>query len=160
MKANTGYTYVELLIGLLVSSFVMLTIGAVWGLGKRSYDAVQNEMAIYSDVSYGFKLIQNRVRQAKSIKKESAAGNWVDEKLLVNDLIVFGLYRPSGSATTDFVCVKDKANETSREVLFSVPVNKPLDLTVTISGSSVSVSLQGEKQNIPFTLQTTVLRRI
>jgi hypothetical protein len=153
-----GYTYTEMLISLAISSFVVLSIGAASNIGRRSYGKVVEETKVYTDISYGFKLMQNRIRQAKNLSTQAASGVWVSNKLIVNDG-AFGLYRAAGSLTIDFVYLADKDNENVREVIFSVAASASVNFTVNISGKAVTIRLYGEKKNIPFDVSTTVVRR-
>ncbi len=159
MKKKKGFTYTELLISIVLSSFVVLSIGAASTIGRRSYEKVVEETKIYSDIAYGFKLLQNRIRQADSLTTQPAAGAWVSATLIVNNRWVFGLYRAEGSPTIDFVYLNDKNDETAREVIFSVAETSPVSFTATVSSKAATVRLNGEKKKIRFDISTTVIRR-
>ena len=153
-----GYTYTELLMSLAISSFVVLSIGAASNIGRRSYEKTIEETRVYTDISYGFKLMQNRIHRAKSLSTQAASGSWVSSRLIIDDR-AFGLYQATGSPMIDFVYLADKDDENTREVILSVSTNASVNFTVTINGKAATVRLYGQKKNIPFDVSTTVVRR-
>jgi type II secretory pathway component PulJ len=159
MKNHCGYTYIEVLISIVISSFVVLTISTVSSISQRSYDKTMREAGIFSEISYGFKLMQNRVRSGKSLTKQSASGQWVSEQLIISNKEAFGLYRPTGSATIDLVYLKDKSQTNSREVILSVPTSDSVSFNVTINGNSATVRVNGIKKSSAFDMSTVMVRR-
>jgi type II secretory pathway component PulJ len=159
MKSNSGYTYIELLTSLVISAFVVLSITAVSSISQRSYDKTMKEASVFAEVTYGFKLMQNRVRSAESSIEQSASGQWMSEQLVLNNKEAFGLYRAAGSSTTDFVYLEDKSQTNNREVILSVPNSNSISFNVTLSGKAVTIRVNGNKGKIPFDLSTVVVRR-
>jgi hypothetical protein len=159
MKNKKGVTYIEMLVGIIVSSFVVILMAAVLSLCRTSYARTVNETELFSDAAFGLKLLQSRVHRAKSLIEQAAGGQWMSEQLVIDNTEAFGLYKPTGSTITEFVYMADRAQPNNREVIFTVSANDTASFSVTISGAAATVQLNGKKQKAPFDLSTIVMRR-
>jgi len=159
MRNRHGYTYVEMLVSIIISSFIVLTVAAVSGVSQRSYHKVMTEAGVYSDITYGYKLLQSRVRGAKSLSIQAAGGQWCSAHLMINGQQAFGLYQPSAGANIEFVYMKDVSDPSAREVIFHLASDETMNLNITLSGKSVTFQLSGQKSKVPFNIATTVARR-
>ena len=115
------------------------------------------ESSIYNDISYGFKLIQDRVHKSKTIAVETATTPWLGQKLITGNE-AFGVYYQVGSSQ-DFVYLPDKNDDSNRKVILSVLDTDVLNAAFTINGGKVTVTLSGSKGEIPFNISTTVKSR-
>ena len=163
MKNNRGFTIVELLVSMIVSGILILTIVYISSISRNSYQKVLDEAAVFDDITYGFKLMQNRVHQTSGVTIESATGSWASQKLVVENGDVdnvFGLY-DSGN-TIDFVYLDNKDYESQREVLFSIPIpsTETPNLTFSQNGKALTAHFTGTKNKIKFDLTTTIQRRV
>ncbi len=188
MKNNKGFSITELLIALLITAILVLIIGILSQIANSSYNKANLQQQIYNDLSYGLKLMQQRVRGSQSsVIKLTSKSNppWVNAQELTIDTAVvnggsqnvgFGLYQESGSTQRDFVFLADKNDETRREALFSVSgccdTSNDLNFTVTCDSTnplnpsdcstgvkSITVSITGQKNKIPFDMESTILKR-
>ena len=166
MRNKNGFSLTELLVSIVVASILILTIGVLSSIANGSFNKISSEQQTYNDISYGFKLMQNRVRIASSMSKTTTKPNppWVNSEELVVDNVAFGLYQASGGTKRDFVYLADKNDETNRETIFTVP-DANLSWTLTCNPSScsspksITLILTGKKDNIPFDMETTVMKR-
>ncbi len=155
-----GFTFVEMLVSLMVSAVVVLTIGSISGICRNSELKTRSESQIFDDIAYGFKLLQNRVHEGKSLEEETLGGHWLGNQLVIDHDKVFGVFQDDGSAVRELVYLPDKSDETARQVIIGFSASDSVTLDVAKNGSkSVSVSVSGEKGNIPFSSSTDVMRR-
>ncbi len=161
MRNKNGFSLVELLVSIVVASVLILTIGVLSSIANGSYNKINSEQQIYNDLSYGFKLMQNKVRASSTVSITAASGSWVSPRVSVSDGN-FGIFRNTTSlATREF----SYDNGTTREVILSVPdpnnSSAILDLTAvqTATSNAVTVTITGTKNNMPFNMQTTVTKR-
>ena len=190
-KSENGFSLMELLVSMICAAVLMLAVGVLSSMANSSFNKISSQQQIYNDISYGFKLMQNRVRGALgSVSKSTApttswfnmsvSGTGTPEWLEV-DKGAFGIYQSPGSTQKDFVYMSDKAADASvaanRETIFSVP-DANLTLTVqcdcvrvssttyacsnpscTNKPKSITMVLAGQKDNIPFDMESTIYRR-
>ena len=159
MRNEKGFSLVELLVSIIVAAILILTTGVLSSIANRSYYKFNSEQQIYNDISYGFKLMQNKVRSAASMSKITTKPNppWVNGEQLVIGTAAFGLYQAAGGTKRDFAYSANGTAET--EAIFSVP-DANLTLTIdSISAKSVTITLSGKKDTIPFTIKNTIMRR-
>ena len=159
-----GFSLVELLIGIVIGAILVLTIGVLSSVSLGSYNRFSKESEVYNDIYYGFKLIQNRIHANKVSIVTNPGAPWKSDKIVITGTTErFGLYQPTGSNSIELIRFPD-ATETlnNREIIFSIPINSQWanpTLTVTPSGNTFAINLQGTKDNLPFNLSTTILMR-
>src|SRR5262245_40282490 len=98
MKNKNGLTIVELLVSILIASILILMIGAMSMIANRSFSKVRDQQSVYNDLSYGFKLLQFKVRAASSIAAGSQPAPWISgDHFQIGSTGVFGscTYKPS-----------------------------------------------------------------
>ena len=161
MKKQTGFTLTEMMVSLVVASLILFLLGSVSVLGDSSYKKLAKEAGIYQDIVYGFKLMQSRVHGSQHLAIQGASGSWFSSKLEV-DNAAFGLY--TNGNNHDFVFLKNRLDETQREVIFSVPSADTVSLSFSpiMSGTQtigVQAHLTGERDKIPFDLATMIKER-
>ena len=166
MKNQKGFSLVEMLVSLIMAAILILTVGVISTIANSSFSRLNKEQQIYNDISYGFKLLQYKVRASSSIAAGNRSAPWVSGQHFLVDNGAFGLYQTS-AATTDFVY----DNGVQRETIFSVPQPGTVTLScpVPVASQSVTVHLVGKKlvtvgsfgemNYISFDMQTTALRR-
>jgi len=167
-----GFSLVELLVSLVVASILILMVGVLSSIGNKEYSKVMNTESIYNDISYGFKLMENQVRSSTSMTIQTNPTNppWESSRLLVKHKKIvgavatfvqgaFGLYQASGSTTKALVYVPDTSIPNTFETILSISSTETLNLTLTPNGNSVTVKLDGVKNNIPFAIANVILRR-
>jgi prepilin-type N-terminal cleavage/methylation domain-containing protein len=159
IKNQRGLTLVEMLVTLVIAAIMMLSIGVLSGMSNRSYARQREEAAVYTDVSYGFKLLQNRVHEGGSLQVLSQSGQWQGNRLMISSHQVFGIYQASGSTTKEFVYLPDSTNENNREIILSVPAPGSLNVNVSVTGGAVNLQVYGTKGKTPFDFSTVVVRR-
>ena len=166
MKNINGFSLIELLIGILIAAILILTVGVLSSIAGSTFNKLNSEQQTHNDISYGLKLMQNRVRGAQSlVSKLSTKPNppWVNQEELIADNAAFGIYQVAGNAQKDFVYLADKTDESKREIIFSSPDGN-LGWTVNCNpnctaATSVVVTISGTKNKVPFNMGTTILRR-
>ena len=166
MKNQKGFSLVEMLVSLIMAAILILTVGVISTIANSSFSRLNKEQQIYNDISYGFKLLQYKVRASSSIAEGNRSAPWVSGEHFLVDTGAFGLYQ-TNATTTDFVY----DNGAQRETIFSVPQpgNITLSFPVAITSQSVTVRLVGKKlatvgsfgdrNYVSFDIQTTALRR-
>jgi len=161
MKNNKAFTLIEMLISLVVAAILVLTCGVMASIGNANYVKVIREGQMHADIAYGFRLLENYVRESQNIKPpETVGGAWVGARLVV-DGGAFGLYQLPGNPNIDFVHVPDISDETVRDVLISVPdPGMTFFPEYSITTNSVEVELTGVKYKIPFAYATIIARRV
>jgi prepilin-type N-terminal cleavage/methylation domain-containing protein len=188
MRNKNGFTMVEILMAMLIIAILVLIIGILSEIASNTYNKLNKKQQIYNDISYGLKLMQQRVRSSQSsVVKLTGKPNppWVNgEEVTIDTAIVngisqnggFGLYQASGTTQRDFVYLPDKTDETKREAIFSVygccDASNDLNFTVTCSSSNpgnpndcslgvtaITVIISGIKEKIPFDMESTILKR-
>ena len=173
MKNNRAFSIVELLVGIIVSSILILTIGVISSMGNAGHTKALNTQVLYNDISYGFKLIKNKVRSSDSIAVNATPTDppWKSSVLLVNHQQVvggvatvvqgaFGVYQAASSTTQAFVYMPDVSVPATFESILSLSTTETLNLIFTsVTASSLTMQLNGQKDNIPFDVTNVVLRR-
>ena len=168
MKNQKAFSLVELLVCLVIAAVLILTVGAISSIANSSYNKINSQQQIYNDISYGFKLLQFKVRNSTSaIASGNQPSPWISgQHFLIGSSDVFGL-QTSGSDTN---LVYDNGNtETILNVPAAVTTNcsnlttmiNCINLTfpVSMTAQSVTFRISGVKDKVRFDMQTTVLRR-
>lgn len=163
MKKDNAFTLVEMMITLVITTFLILAIVTSVNIGNRYYGKLCQETGIYNDIAYGLKLIANRVHTAQVFSISTGTSPWSGQCLVVGNE-KFGVY--NSGASIDFVYLPNKNDESKREVILSVALNESLNLNFTdadyptLKGSAVKIKVSGTKYNIPFNFSETATRRV
>ena len=156
MKNNNGFSLVELLVSIIIASILVLTVGVLSSVANSSFNRLNSEQQIYNDLSYGFKLLQYKVRGSSSIATGNRASPWISGKHFLIDGGAFGLYQ-SSSTETDLVY--DNGTQIEKILLVPQPGSVNLSFPVAITSQAVTVRVSGAKNNVSFDMQTTIARR-
>ena len=174
MKNKKAFSLIELQVSLTIAAIMVLIVGVIASLSQNSYNKSNKEAQLYNDISYGFKSMQNKVRSSPSMSAICPSGSWISNKVNVSSGS-FGIFRDTSKtpATRDF----SFDNGVKREVILSVPdadnSSLNLDLATPVNcdtgaalltcGTSpvtyIAVRISGNKDNLPFSMCTTILRR-
>lgn len=152
---------------MIVAAVFMLIIGAVAHIGHRSYNKLQKEAQIYSDLGHGLKLVRNRVRNSSTnlsiVNAPDGDPRWVGTNVLLVDGGGFGLFQETGSSRVDFVFVPDINNVNHRDAIFSIDTadNDQNTIEFTRVNNTITIQkIQGIKGEIPFSMpDVSILRR-
>jgi len=157
MKSEKGFTLVEMLVALLISSILILMVGVLSQVAFSSHDRIRTKADVYDDVFYGLSRLSFQARKASTITLKTWANPPWLPNMLVIDNSAFGLYRPAGSLTTDFVFVPDINNTANREPILTGA--NPLTFTFSVSGKLVTVQeLSGTKNSEGFSVSDFKLK--
>jgi len=159
MRLLKGTTLIELLVVLIIGLMILLAVGAVSDIGKRSQNKLIVEASIYNDISYGFKLIQRKVHGVGLVPPDNTVVNgWVGSRLVVGSE-AFGVYTHSGGS--DFVHLPDRFDLNDRKTILSVLTSDTLSFTPLVDPNigNVDITLWGTKSGIPFNMTTYVKSR-
>jgi len=154
MKFKRGTTIIELLVVLMIGLTMLLAIGAISDIGKRTQRNLINEASIYNDISYGFKLIQRRAH-GSALDSEGPPANWVGDRLITGSER-FGVYvHPGGQ---DFVHLLGSG---VRRTILSVLNPDTLSFIPNVDATidNADISLSGTKNGIPFSMTMYVKSR-
>ena len=155
----------ELLVSILIASVLILTIGVMTTVANNSFKKANFRQSVYNDLSFGFKLLQAKVRVANSIATGNKPAPWISgQHFLINTNATFGLCQysfstdqcQSGGSETALVYT-DGANQ---ETILRVPA--PGTITVSfpaLTTTAVTISVSGAKNGVSFSMQTTATRR-
>src|SRR5690349_13746798 len=91
MKNIKGLSIIELLVSLVVSSIIILMVGVLSSIANRSFNKLNKEQSIYSDISHGFRLLQYKVRNAASLTAGTTLSPWVTNEYFLIDSAIFGI---------------------------------------------------------------------
>ncbi len=158
LRSQSGLSLVELLVAMIIAAILLLTVGALSRISIASQRRSFNEMQVHADLSYGFKLLRNRIREHGFATDTPGSGSWLGDRILVRNG-AFGVYQNTN--TEDFVYVPDISDESIREVLLSVPNAGILNLTLSnlTPPRTITVQIDGETNGIRFEMLTTVTKR-
>ena len=155
MNNKNGFSLVEVLVSIVIASILILTIGIISSIANGTYNKLSKEQSIYNDISYAFKLMQNKIHMSSTLAVGSNPSPWITNQHFVVDGGTFGLYQTSATAK-DLIYVSGGTTET----LLTVPQPGTITLSMAItSGKYITITLSGKKDNIPFQMETAVLRR-
>jgi prepilin-type N-terminal cleavage/methylation domain-containing protein len=157
MTNKHGFTLVEMLISLLVAAILVIVIGKLSDLAMSSSAKTRKQLEVYNEIMDGYKIMQKHIREASSCGSVTpGSGTWVGNIIEcppnqpgVNG-VAFGVWFDSGLSMRQLVFLKDKNDNTDREVLLEVPMtsafpNNSLTLTGTLSSGVMNVTISGEK---------------
>jgi prepilin-type N-terminal cleavage/methylation domain-containing protein len=165
MKNKKGFTLIELLVSLLISSILILMIGVLSSTANRSFSKANDQQGVYSDLSFGFKLLQTKVRSASTLAAGNKPAPWVSgEHFLINTSGVFGLCEFNFNTNQCQAGGSDRAlvysDSASQQVILRIP--PPDSITVSfpsLSATAVTIMISGTKDDVPFSIQSTAARR-
>ena len=169
MKNIKGFTLIEMQVSLVIASILVLAIGVVAGMSTRSYNKLQKEAQIFNDITYGFKLMENRVRRCRLPLQIEHPDNlltgWITGERLIVGNEAFGLFSEKGGSTIDWVHLPDKNQESIRDIIMTFPTHiEPGEvgqlLSMTCDAQKVEVRLKGKKEGVPFNLAANIKRRV
>ena len=171
---NKAFTMVEMLVALIVALIMILVMGVISSTSLSSNRKQRVGLDTYSDIHYGFKLMENKIRSAASdiTNNSSPGGGWRGSRLEM-DNVYFGVYRDSSSKTRSLVYVSDAtsfncstATPSNCETILKIddPTNDDNLLlfkppTPIIIGNAVTVQISGKKENFSFNLSETIKKR-
>ena len=150
-----GLTLTEVLVGLIIGSIVLLSIGVMSSTAIGSYERLRKESEVYADISYGFNLIKYAARN-------SSTANATNTTLTCGN-------RTFQTQGNDFVY--QDSNGTHPII---TGVSTPLDFKIycsqdaggnweldkcSSSSTIFHVTLSGKKDKVAFNLYTDVMRR-
>lgn len=158
MKSIKGTTLIELLVVLVIGLAMLLAIGAISDIGKRTQRNLLGEASIYNDISYGFKLIQRRAHGSVLDKEGPPTNSWVGDQLITGNER-FGVY--THLRGQDFVHLPNKNDNNVRRTILSVLNPDTLNFVplVNIAMGSADITLSGIKNGILFNMTTYVKSR-
>ncbi len=169
LKTKKGFSLIELQVTIIIAAILILIIGVISDASLGSYNKIKKEGEVFSDIYYGFKLLQNRVHAANNVTSGTLSSPWIttnNVKIIINNTERYGLYQPAGTTTIELVRFASAAAEltpSSRETILSIPINATWanpTLALTQSGNSYTITLTGTKDNVPFNLSSTSTKRI
>ena len=154
IKDKRAFSLTEMLVSIVVAAILVLTIGVISRISTGTYASLTKEAQVYNDISYGFKLMQNKVRgSGNHIIIKSVSGSWVSSRLEVGKH-TFGIFQNGSNREFSY------DDGLKREVIFSVQSSGVLNLTFSsVTNDTATVRLDGEKDKIKFDMSTIILRR-
>ena len=163
---NKGFSLVELQVSIVIASIMVIAIGTVASIGTKTFNNYQEEARIFTDIGYGIRVLQKKVRESLSYETVNVpavdSDQWINPQLKVDDEL-FGLYQKSGSDRREFVHLKDWTNVSEREVLFSLPAgdNPNWSFIDCADGPGLCISLNNNTDaDVPINLSARIKRRI
>ena len=165
-----AFTMVEMLVSLIVAVILILAIGVISSIALSSNRKQRVNLDTYSDIHYGFKLMENKIRSAVSaISTSTPGGDWRGARLEM-DGVGFGVYRDPTSQLSSFVYVSNLTSHncsttapSNCDLILKIPdpTNDPnvLSFTPTIVGNAITVKIFGINEKYPFNLAMKILKR-
>lgn len=144
MFAKTNYrafTLTEFIIGLIVAAILILMVGVISQTANDSYNALNKEARVFGDLSYGLDLVEKSVRKAQTVSVDTL------NKTLTTDNIIFQ------KNNSDFI-YSDTTDNSNHTIMSGVNI-----LNFTPNGRLINVTIEGEKDNEPFNITSSVTRR-
>jgi len=154
MKYQNGTTLIELLVVLVIGLTMLLAVGAISDIGKRTQHKLMDEASIYNDISYGFKLIQRRAH-GSALNSAGPPTNWIGNQLITGNER-FGVYVHSGGQ--DFVHLTGGG---VRKTILSVLTPDTMNFIPVVCATidNADITLSGTKNGIPFSMTSYVKSR-
>lgn len=145
-----GFTLTEMIIGMLITSILILTIGVMSSTGVSSYSKLGKQAEAYNDLYFGVDLIERSIRRAHTVSVDTT------QNTLTVDSFIFK------ADNGDLVYI-DTANANKRNVIVSgatnlqfVPTNPSVGLYKAIINDSIKLD---EKNTIDLNVSVNVMRR-
>jgi prepilin-type N-terminal cleavage/methylation domain-containing protein len=134
---NRGFTLTEMLVGMLISSILLLTVGLMATAGTNSYNKQRNIAEIYNNVTSGVDFLESNIRKATVVSWNSGAktltGSWVN------------------GSTYNFVIRSTNGNLTYSDTLYGA-MTAPIMRNVT----AFSVSNAGNLYNVTININASL----
>jgi len=145
-----GFTLTELIIGMLIASILILTIGVMSGVGISSYNKLSKQAEAYNDLYFGVDLIERSIRRAHTVSVDTT------QNTLTVDSFIFK------ADNGDLVYI-DTANANKRNVIVSGATNLqfvPTNPSTNLYKATISDSIRlDEKNTIDLNVSVNVMRR-
>ena len=160
MMNDKAFTMVEMLVALIIALILILAMGVISSTGLSSNRKQRVALDTYSDIHYGFKLMENKIRSATSTV------SWASNQLTMSNVDNSGVTYTSifkvqaNGANKDLVYLSDYVNNAldKSEVIYA-GTDASLVMTVNVVGSKITVHLSGTKEKFKFNLADTITRR-
>jgi len=166
-----AFSLVEMLVALVVSSIIVLTIGAMSSISLSIHKRTRQEAAVFADITYSLKFIKRQVRGAGSLFREDPPpADWIAPRLILDSTSAVGLYNlPGDSSRTELIYLanKDDADIAGNKiVLFYVdqgenkdPMDNTINFTFPDPDSTITIDITGVKNGIPFDITNLTIKR-
>ncbi len=140
-----GFTIIELLITMVISSVLLLTLGGIARIALSSHDRLWQEAKVVNDTAYCLDLLRHSLRGARNVTLDAGNG------ILTADNLIFKI---DGS---DLVFI-DTDNSNQRNVILKDADSLAFS-PVYVSAGYYRIDLSGEKNNFNFDYSINIQRR-
>ena len=152
----TGFTLIELVVGLAIGAVIVLIIGVISSSGIGSYEKSRKEAEAYNDIFYGFSLVQRNVRQALIANADDATDTLTADNFVFKKNGSDFIY--TDTATNADILILKMDTSLGETLDFSVSPQSGKLFNVTLSGQKV-INLGYRKVTVPFNLTTQAMER-
>lgn len=174
IRSIKALTMVELLVALVISSVLLLMVGALSNIAFSSHAQLKKEGDVYSDLFYGLSRISFLARKATVLKPDNVWPHQSGSNTLFVDYkddpddpdsdvyqCAFGLYSDGENMKLVFIPDRTKSpNQIEREnILEKIDITPLPSFVVTQIGQSVSIDIQGTKNKEAFNVSHFVVKR-
>jgi len=152
-----GFTLAELIIGMLISSILILTVGVISGTAVTSYEKLRKEAQAYDDLYYGVDLIERSVRRAESVSWGSntlTLGMW--DNTTNPPQPYSAIFQNNGNSLT---YKRDSRSSDAPDIVMQGVSNLTFAPNPPTNTTLFNATLNGTKDNIVFTRSISVMRR-
>jgi MSHA biogenesis protein MshO len=156
---HKGFSLVEILITLIVSTIVVLMVASLGTMAYKSYKGLRSNSDVYNDSQYALQVIREAVRQSfTTIPATSSTCLTVPTSAATNDYFY-------SNGTTGFIFGVTACGNTasaSNKTIISGVTNLAFTPTVTstnMESQLVTVTLSGSKNGLTFNYSMNVTRR-
>lgn len=158
MKHNThGFTMMELLIGILISSILVLMVGAISSISLRSYERMRQEAEVFNDAFHALSLIKHAVRNSLVVSADQANNTLTADNLIfqVNSQDANNLIYTDTTDNSNHTIVEGAGN-----LNFALTSPDARFININLSGEKlVPGYAEGNDKKVEFNLSTMVMRR-
>jgi len=151
MRKNKGFTLVELIIGMLVSSILMLVVGIISIAGHTSYEKLRKESEVYNDAYSGINLIQRSVHRAINLK---IVEDGADSTITADNFT----FRVDGDSLVCDVDIDSDGTVDRTDIIISGVEGLSFELGGSVD-NLVKITLTGTKDKVLFNVSASALRR-
>src|SRR5438128_384808 len=155
MKYNkTAFTLTEMLVVLVISAIIAMMVSAMSTVAAKAYNDLRNQSGIYNDSQFALQLIREAVRRSyTTIPSPSSTCLTVPLTSTTTD---YFYSQGAGNLIFGVTACGDTTATTNRTILSGVT---NLVFTPSLTGSMVSVTLSGKKNNASFSYSISATRR-